>query len=392
MSNVMELVLCGGNTDFDAFRSRSSQSTLSTHVEPHRNGSSGDVSEGVPTYGYAWPRVAPKRFLACRFGQCGTPGDSLQAPATAAGKEYVMPRGTPRKKGAAKRQAPASDLRRAFATFNQDQDGELSHSELLPPGPEALTSPVVRLRSLGGVRLTINEQQQLHSAANTSNAQRQRGEAAQILVRHRRTSSVDGVLLQAPALDLKRRIACKLGVPIDTQSITFAGKLLDDELDLTFYGMTDGSTIHLSFRGRGGGCCQSKALPSSSADSPENILGSTQRARSPVKMGTSSGDAVVVAESIDVEAEDTTALALPEDVRRALTAFDDRLVEALAASVIRLVSSSWLLAQLAGFQLPYRQQLEELERDGASPSPLVSPEEAVALVRQGNRSVGSVTQ
>ena len=100
----------------------------------------------------------------------------------------------------------------------------------------------------------------------------------------------------------------------------------------------------------------------------------------------------MAAESIDVEAEDTTALALPEDVRRALTAFDDRLVEALAASVIRLVSSSWLLAQLAGFQLPYRQQLEELERDGASPSPLVSPEEAVALVRQGNRSVGSVTQ
>ena len=37
------------------------------------------------------------------------------------------------------------------------------------------------------------------------------------------------------------------------------------------------------------------------------------------------------------------------------------------------------------------QQLEELERSGASPSPLLSPEEAAALILQGDRSVGAVT-
>ena len=84
--------------------------------------------------------------------------------------------------------------------------------------------------------------------------------------------------------------------------------------------------------------------------------------------------------------------ALPSDVHRALTAFDDRLVDALAAAVIRLVCSAWLLAQPDDFKMPYRQQLEQLERSGTSPSPLLSPEEAAALVRRGNRSVGAVTQ
>ena len=55
------------------------------------------------------------------------------------------PRGTPRKKGALKSRAPASDLRQAFAAFNQDQDGALSHSELVAalslPGPQAFSSP-----------------------------------------------------------------------------------------------------------------------------------------------------------------------------------------------------------------------------------------------------------
>ena len=84
--------------------------------------------------------------------------------------------------------------------------------------------------------------------------------------------------------------------------------------------------------------------------------------------------------------------ALPFEVRQALTAFDDRLVKALEASVVRLVDMPWLLAQPAGFKMPYRQQLEELERSGVSPSPLVNPEEAAALVRRGDRSVGAVTQ
>ena len=83
--------------------------------------------------------------------------------------------------------------------------------------------------------------------------------------------------------------------------------------------------------------------------------------------------------------------ALPIELYRALTAFDDRLVEALAAKIIRHLSTVWLFAQPSGFKMPYRQQLEELERQGASPSPLLSPMEAVKLIRRGNRGIGAVT-
>ena len=83
--------------------------------------------------------------------------------------------------------------------------------------------------------------------------------------------------------------------------------------------------------------------------------------------------------------------ALPPDVYQALTAFDDRLVEALANAVIRLVCAAWLLAQPTDFRMPFRQQLEELERSGASPSPLLSPAAAVALIRQGKRGAGAIT-
>ena len=62
----------------------------------------------------------------------------------------------------------------------------------------------------------------------------------------------------------------------------------------------------------GGGCCQSKAQPSSSSNSPENILGSTQRNRSPVKMGASGGDAIVATESIDLKAARAEAVAAVE--------------------------------------------------------------------------------
>jgi hypothetical protein len=47
--------------------------------------------------------------------------------------------------------------------------------------------------------------------------------------------------------------------------------------------------------------------------------------------------------------------------------------------------------QPANFKMPNRQALEELERSGASPSPLLSPQEAVALVERGDRSIGALT-
>jgi hypothetical protein len=86
-----------------------------------------------------------------------------------------------------------------------------------------------------------------------------------------------------------------------------------------------------------------------------------------------------------------SAVAMTEEMRGVLAAFDNNLIEALRGAIIRLVCVAWLLAQPDDFKMPYRQQLEELERSGASPSPLLSPEEAVALILQGDRSVGAVT-
>ena len=69
----------------------------------------------------------------------------------------------------------------------------------------------------------------------------------------------------------------------------------------------------------------------------------------------------------------------------ALAALDDRLVVVLSRGDIRLVRSSWLLAQPPGFSVPHRQALE---RSGVSPSPLLSSEEAEELLRRGKRGVG----
>ena len=80
--------------------------------------------------------------------------------------------------------------------------------------------------------------------------------------------------------------------------------------------------------------------------------------------------------------------ALPEEIHHALSALDHHLIEALQRGDIRLVRSKWLLSQPASFRIAWRQKLEEWERDGASPSPLLSPQEAVALVRRGDRSAG----
>ena len=80
--------------------------------------------------------------------------------------------------------------------------------------------------------------------------------------------------------------------------------------------------------------------------------------------------------------------AWPKELYQALTSLDDRLVEVLANGAIRLVRTAWVQLQPADFKMPMRQELETLEREGASPSPLMSPEEAVALIREGNRGVG----
>ena len=78
----------------------------------------------------------------------------------------------------------------------------------------------------------------------------------------------------------------------------------------------------------------------------------------------------------------------PPEMFRELTALDDRLVEALGRGDIRIVRCAWLLAQPLEFRMLPRQQLEAVEAAGATPSPLLSPDEAVALIRRSTRSLG----
>ena len=77
-------------------------------------------------------------------------------------------------------------------------------------------------------------------------------------------------------------------------------------------------------------------------------------------------------------------------LKEALSDLDQRLLQRLQCGSIRLVRSAWTL-QSKIKRMPYRQELEELERSGESPSPLLSPDEAVALVARGDRSAGSLT-
>ena len=79
---------------------------------------------------------------------------------------------------------------------------------------------------------------------------------------------------------------------------------------------------------------------------------------------------------------------IAHEILIALTRLDERLVIAFGGGDIRLVSSSWLLAQPPGFRVPHRQELEALERTGVSPSPLLSNEEAKELLRRGQRGIG----
>ena len=82
---------------------------------------------------------------------------------------------------------------------------------------------------------------------------------------------------------------------------------------------------------------------------------------------------------------------LPATIHTALSSFDDTLVAVLAKGHIRLVRAAWLLTLPGDYRIVRRQELEALEEKGTSPSPLLSPEEAVGLVRKGNRGVGALT-
>jgi hypothetical protein len=87
----------------------------------------------------------------------------------------------------------------------------------------------------------------------------------------------------------------------------------------------------------------------------------------------------------------TDGSALLPPMHQALSELDTILIQVLLQGAIRLLCVKWLLMQPDDFKMPNRQVLEEIERSGVSPSPLLSGEEAAALVRRGDRSIGALT-
>ena len=99
----------------------------------------------------------------------------------------------------------------------------------------------------------------------------------------------------------------------------------------------------------------------------------------------------------DDDAERPTVAIGPPEMIRVLSGLDDRLAEALRAGDIKLLRVSWLrrLRRLRrrpdSRSLRRRQELEALFLTTGKKSPFLSAEEAVALLRRGNRGVGALT-
>ena len=76
----------------------------------------------------------------------------------------------------------------------------------------------------------------------------------------------------------------------------------------------------------------------------------------------------------------------PFQIKELLSKLDDRLAQVLASGAIRLIRTSWLEKQPPEYRMQRRQDLEVLEQSGESP--LLAPQEAVALLRSGQRVIG----
>ena len=87
-----------------------------------------------------------------------------------------------------------------------------------------------------------------------------------------------------------------------------------------------------------------------------------------------------------------TRTELSDEIKQSLTRLDDGLVEALQRGDIRLVRCAWLLQQPEDYRIQRCQDLEKAESSSSSSSapisPLLSPDEAAALIRRGDRSAG----
>ena len=85
-----------------------------------------------------------------------------------------------------------------------------------------------------------------------------------------------------------------------------------------------------------------------------------------------------------------TTISLGSRAIKYLSSLDDRMVEALQRGDIRFLRSAWVTQQPDTYRLQCRQELEEFDCQGAK-SALMTPKEAVTLVRKGNRGAGSLT-
>jgi hypothetical protein len=81
--------------------------------------------------------------------------------------------------------------------------------------------------------------------------------------------------------------------------------------------------------------------------------------------------------------------AQPFDVLR-LTNLDKRLRDAIAQKKLRLLRTSWLLSRPAGWRLPRRSALEELEIS-AGELPFLSPREAACWLECGRRHIAALS-
>ena len=153
---------------------------------------------------------------------------------------------------------------------------------------------------------------------------------------------------------------------------------------LAYYGLGAGSTVQLALRGRGGGCGPSKVAAdgSSAAPAPGMLPAPAKQRITPDNdRQEQQRKEAEVRSTLEVEEQRLKSPTSKLELVRTLTSLDDRLVEALTCGDIRLLSAAWLLAQTDSFRMRRRQELETSEA-------LLCPEEAVALVRECNRSVG----
>ena len=92
--------------------------------------------------------------------------------------------------------------------------------------------------------------------------------------------------------------------------------------------------------------------------------------------------------------EESGSSAAAASVFDVLSSLDDRLVAVLSRGDIRLLRASWLVSQPNGYRIKRRQELEQLELrldPGEKLGPLLSPDEAIALIRRGTRCVGALS-